>query len=279
MNLVRRRALGDVVLLGAVTAALGGVTVVTDPRYVPLAARLRGVVRAVPLGTPVEGPVVDLQRDLVTLRAFPWARRLRKHSLVRRLRLAGVRAARRDVAEIYGRACGVTPVAPPWIETGGAAREGLALIPGASVRLKRARPDLLVAIGRRWRGNVVIAGGPGDAAAVQAVADQVPGATSVVEDGFDRTVEAFGACRVAVGGDTGLLHLAIATGAQGVVVLGPTHEDDGFWPYAAARVGLDLSCRPCALHRVDHCRMGHERCLGVDVESVWREVESCTGSS
>ena len=113
MNLVRRRALGDVVLLGAVTAALGGVTIVTEPRYLPIASRLRGVVRVVPLGTPVEGPTVDLQRDLVTLRAFPWARRVRKHSVIRRLRVAGVKVARPDVVTSYARACGVTPVAPP----------------------------------------------------------------------------------------------------------------------------------------------------------------------
>jgi len=279
VNLVRRRALGDVVLLGAVTAALGGVTVVTEPRYVPIASRLRGVVRAVPLGTPVDGPTVDLQRDLVTLRAFPWARRVRKHSMIRRLRLAGVKVARPDVATSYARACGVAPVPPPWIAVGGGAREDLALIPGASVRLKRARADLLVEIGRRWSGRVMVVGGPGDAEVVRAVAERVSGATEVVEDGFDWTVETFAACRVAVGGDTGLLHLAIACGARGVVVLGPTHEDDGFWPYAAARVGVELPCRPCALHRVDRCPLGHERCLGVDVGAVWRGVESCAGSS
>lgn len=279
MNLVRRRALGDVVLLGAVTAALGGVTVVTEPRYVPIAARLRGVARAVPLGTAVDGPTIDLQRDLVTLRAFPWARRVRKHSVIRRLRMAGVKVARPPVAESYARACGVAPVAPPWIDVDGAARDDLALIPGASVRLKRARADLLIEIGRRWRGKVWVAGGPGDADLVRAVAERVPRAVELVEDGFDRTVEAFAACRVAIGGDNGLLHLAIACGARGVVVLGPTHEDDGFWPYAAACVGLDLACRPCALHRIDRCWLGHERCLGVDVEEVWREVATWAGSS
>lgn len=279
MNLVRRRALGDVVLLGAVTAALGGVTVVTEPRYTAVAERLRGVVRAVPLGTPVEGPTVDLQRDLETLRAFPWARRVRKHSVQRRLRLAGVKTTRPDVATSYARACGVAPVAPPWIDVGSSKRDVLALIPGASVRLKRARADLLVEIGRRWRGKVIVVGGPGDAVAVHAVAEGVPGADELVEHGFARTLDALGSCRVAVGGDTGLLHLAIATGARGVVVLGPTHEDDGFWPYAAARVGLELPCRPCALHRVDRCWLGHERCLGVDVETVWSEVERCAGSS
>ena len=54
VTLLRRSALGDVVLLGAVTAALGDARVVTSPRYVPLVRRLIGVREAVAwtLGSP-----------------------------------------------------------------------------------------------------------------------------------------------------------------------------------------------------------------------------------
>ena len=45
--LVRRSSLGDVVLLGAVTKALGDVTVVTAPEWAPVASRLIGVTRVV----------------------------------------------------------------------------------------------------------------------------------------------------------------------------------------------------------------------------------------
>lgn len=273
--LVRRRSLGDVVLLGSVTGALDGVTVVTEPRYVEVAARLRGVTRAAPLGMPVRGRVVDLQRDLVTLRAFPWARRIHKRSLRRRLGLG-----RPAVPELYAEACGVRPVPTPWIDTPERGdRDHLALIPGASGAPKRWRPDRFAAVGRSWDGPVVVVGGPGEEPLVDAVVRGVPGARAVVGPGFADAIGALGRCRVAVGGDTGLLHLAAACGAVPVALFGPTSTADGFFPYPHGEVvQLSLPCRPCALHRVQACRVGHHGCMDQPVTLVVAAVRrACAG--
>lgn len=270
--LVRRRALGDVVLLGAVTAAVDPpVTVMTDPRFVSLAARLRGVDQALPWDArPPPGRVIDLQRDLRTLRAYPFARKLRKHTL---RRVAGL--GRPLVTELYARACGVSALPPPWFAVDGP-REALVLIPGASCAPKRWSPASFAAVGRRWTGPVWVIGGAGERALVELVAAAIPGAGALAEDGFDRTLDVLGGARVAVGGDTGLLHLAAACGARPVALFGPTDPRDGFFPYDGAVVSLALPCRPCARHRVEACRVGHHGCMGQPIDAV---VAACASSS
>lgn len=278
--LVRRRALGDVVLLGAVTASVPGpVTVVTERRFLPIARRLRGVDRAVALGEGrPEGRVIDLQRDARTVAAFPGAHRIHKGTLGRRLRLLGLGGPARSVPERYARACGAPALPPPWLPAEGP-REGLVLIPGASAPLKRLAPAVLIAAGRAFPGPVTVLGGPGEAALVAGIAAEVPGADALVEEGFERTLALLARSAVALGGDTGLSHLAAASGARVVVGLGPTHEDDGFWPHAARVFGLTLPCRPCALHRVEACRQPRPWCRELSAVEVARAVVECAGSS
>ena len=261
-------------LLGAVASHVPRpVTVVTDAAYIGVAAALRGVDRAQPFEAPVgPGRVVDLQRDLRTLRRFPAAAKLRKHSIARRLRLIGIGRGRPAVAELYARAAGVDVAPLPWIATPERRRHQLVLVPAASTWLKAPRPELLAALGRRWSGPLTVLGGPHDGAAVATVAHSLPGATTLVERGFQRTIEVLATAAVVVGGDTGLLHLAYACGAPAVMIAGPTHADDGFLvqrdpvlgPYIVQRT---LSCRPCTLHRGQTCRVGGRPCQ--DLEVAW----------
>lgn len=273
--LVRRRALGDVVLLGAVTAALDApATVVTDPRYVELARRLVGVGHAVPWGSArPEGRVVDLQRSMQTLWAFPFAARVRKHSVARRLRVRGWGRGRPPVTALYGRAVGVVPREPPWFVLPEIERHTLALIPGASTPLKAASAETLVEVGRRWSGRTLVLGGPGEADLVAHVTSRISGAEALVEHGFARTLLRLASVGVAVGGDSGLLHLARACGASVVALAGPTHPDDGF--LVGSRLSVvqrSLSCRPCTLHRATTCRVGGRPCMELAVRAIWAAV-------
>lgn len=272
--LVRRSALGDVVLLGSITAAVPRpVTVLTDARWVDVASRLRGVDRAVPWETPdtaLEGRVVDLQGSLATRRRFPGASRIHKRSVRRRAWLWwGVGAGRPSVPTIYAEAAGVVPRAAPWIDVPRQERDALVLVPGAAWAPKRPDPAVLVACGEAWAGPIVVLGGPDDGEAVGRVADALPGAERVVEAGFDATWPWLARARVCVAGDTGLLHLAAACGAVPLALFGPTHPGDGFFPYAdGAVVQRDLVCRPCSLHRVPRCRMGDLACQQHPPETV-----------
>lgn len=285
--LLRRGALGDVVLLGAVTgSAPGPVTVCTHPRLVGLASRLRGVDQVVPWGEPDAtgaalpgGTWVDLHRSLrsrALLRHAPGpVRRLDKRSVARRARILRLGGGRPWVGALYAEAAGV-PVAPlPWIARPDVPRRGLALVPGASTPLKQPSAALLVQVGRRWDGPVVVLGGPDEVELVQRVA-RATGGRAVAESGFAATLEALAGVAVAVGGDTGLVHLARASGAPVVVLYGATHPDDGFFAYPD---GVDvvqrrLACRPCTLHSRRRCLRGDRACLDHDLEAVWQAVRA-----
>ena len=269
--LVRTGQLGDLVLLGAVTKALGRCAVATEPRWFSLVRRLDGVDtvlhwRAAPAGC------VDLQGSQRTRWALRGRtrRRIHKRSLRRRLWLrTGWSSLRRpSVPELYAEACGIAPAPLPWIRVPTRARDTLGLAPGAAHGPKRWAVDRFAAVGRAWSGPVVVFGGPGEAPLVSAVAAGISGARVVVERGFEQTLDALASVRVMVAGDTGLLHLAGATGARVVGLFGPTHPDDGFWVYPGVALGQSPSCRPCALHRVRACRVGHHACMDVSVEQV-----------
>lgn len=275
---VRRRALGDVVLLGAVTAVSPGCAVVTTARYAALARRLLGVslVTVWPEVPPGERIALDGPR-----RAARTHRRARTHALRRFARLLFRRwpAPRPSVPFLYGRAAGVLPAPPPWIAVPPAPRDALVLVPGASTPLKRWAPERFAALGRRWAGPVAVVGSASEAALVHQVAAAVPGASFVAEDGFDAMICAFGSAQVVVGGDTGLLHLAGACGAPLVALYGPTAPSDGFWVYPGQVVQQALACRPCTRHRRQRCPLGHHACLrDLSVDAVWAAVSAVSAA-
>jgi ADP-heptose:LPS heptosyltransferase len=271
--LLRRSALGDVVLLGSVTAALPRpVTVVTAPEWMPVAARLRGVDAVVPWPKDrapelPRGRRVDLQG---TLKSW-WIHadhRIDKRGVQRRMRMwFGVGGPRPPVPMLYGEACGVEPVGGPWIDVEGT-RELLAVAPGAAWATKRWRVDGFRAVVAAWDGPVVVVGGPGEEALCAAVAAGRPGVEVVCERGFDRTIDALGRAKVALAGDTGLMHLAGACGAAVVAVFGSTHPEDGFWVYDGEVVERGLACRPCTLHGRNDCPIGTFACMDIAPDVV-----------
>jgi len=284
--LVRRSSLGDVVLLGAVTATVPRpVTVVTDARYVDLARRLRGVDRALPWerrgeATTAGAQVIDLQGSLRTRRAFPGARRIHKRSLRRRAWLWwGLGSGRPPVPVLYAEAAGVEAWRPPWFDLPPAPRDTLLLVPGAAHGPKQPPIPLLAAAGRAWEGPVTILGGPGEEALAAELQGKVPGAVVRVEEGFDGTLEVMGRGAAILSGDTGLMHLGAACGCPVVALFGPTHPADGFGVHDGAVVQRDdLSCRPCALHRIDRCAMGDHRCMDLGEERVLSALRQVTGA-
>ncbi|MES2643270.1 MAG: glycosyltransferase family 9 protein [Myxococcota bacterium] len=259
---IRYSSLGDIVLAGAVTAALGNVWFLTLPRYHDLARRLDGVVGVLAPGDPlpVGARVIDLQHNLRSLRV-PAHARVERQDLRRRARVWWKAPPADPVLTRYGRAAAVTPRPPPWLPP---ARHGDALVlaPGAAHATKRW--PHWKALAAAWPGPVRAVGGPGE----QALVGPLGG---TCEAGFEHTLAAFEGAAVVCAGDTGLLHLAAAVGLPVVGLFGPTTSTDGFFSYGGHAVELDLACRPCARFGGPVCPVGDHLCLrGLDVATVLR---------
>jgi heptosyltransferase II len=270
---VRFSSFGDVVLAGAVTGALAPVRFLTLRRYVPVAASLPGVVEAIawedrkPLGKIDR--VVDLHasmrsRHIVGVETS----RVRRYDLRRRLRVALKTAPAPRVIDRYAEAAGVAVAPKPWIAIEGP-RDALLLCPGSQHATKRWPAARFAELGREWDGSVVVLGGPGESSLVEEVAAAIPNATCVADAPFPAVLEAVGRARVAVAGDTGLLHLCGAAGVPVVALFGPTTSADGFWCHEGTVLESTLPCRPCSRHGRASCPMRDHLCLrSLDVGAV-----------
>ncbi len=262
-------------LLGAVTGALAPVTFACHARYAAVAARLPGVVAVVGPGADLRGPfsrVLDLHGNLrarvAAARAVGPVSRWERAGLRRRWRVWAKGPPPPGVIARAAAAAGVEPVFPFWAR--GPAPDTTLLLPGAAWATKRWPLARWAGLAGRLRGRVCVLGGPGEEARVEAVAAAV-GGEAIVEQGFTRTFAEMRRARVAVGGDTGLLHLAAAHGVPVVGLFGPTTPEDGFWAHrpAGQLLGRPLPCRPCSRHGGPRCPVGDHACLaGLEAADV-----------
>jgi len=70
-------------------------------------------------------------------------------------------------------------------------------------------------------------------------------------------------CRLFVGNDSGLMHLAEAVGVPAVALFGPTVASFGYFPSLAGSRVLErrLACRPCSRNGAIPCPRGTGECL------------------
>lgn len=233
------------------------------------------------------GPVVDLhgglRSRLLAAMLGGAARRVSKGSLRRRLRV-GVGAGRLrargrlplpSFPQRFLDAVGAAPGedAVPRVPALPQRREiadppALALLPGARRATKRWPPAAFGALAARWfdelGGEALVFHGPGEEEVGDAVIQAAGGAARRFED-LDLWAQAteMGRCAVAVGGDSGLLHLAAAAGARPVGLFGPTGAEMGYWPWGDRGTVLvpDLPCHPCSLYGDARCPLEHHDCL------------------
>lgn len=274
--------LGDVIftapLIDALLAAGHTVDLLTRPRYGAL------------LGRPTLGLIEydkrQSDRGVAALMRLGRALRLREYALVlgahpsirSGLLARATRAPRRlgwgplgyttrvrrgpqfvDDALALARAAGITaPLRSPQIPAGALRRpRHVALIPGSRWGTKRWPHWRRLAAALAADGwSVAWVGGPGEEALARG-----PGARHF-ERALPSAAEALASCAVAVGGDSGLAHLARAVGTPVVMLFGPTSAERH--PPDAGRLDLSvarLPCRPCSPHGPKTCPLGHHRCM------------------
>jgi heptosyltransferase-2 len=142
-----------------------------------------------------------------------------------------------------------------------------AAIVGSEWATKRLPPERWAEIGDALleRGVIpVLLGSPKEkalAGAVKAASKRPGDYRDFVGNSIDESLALLAACRVALGGDTGLLHAARALGVPAVALFGPTDPGAHHWEPASAVVKLALDCQPCHPHGPAVCPLGHHRCL------------------
>jgi heptosyltransferase-2 len=150
----------------------------------------------------------------------------------------------------------------------GGTRPLVSVVPGAAHFTKRWPVEHWIALTHDLvtRGyDVLVLGGRDYVDACAAIAEAGSGhaASSAGLLGLQETARLLECSRVAVAGDTGLMHLATAVGTPVVALYGPTVRQFGFTPYRAraALLERDLPCRPCSAQGGPACPLGHHRCL------------------
>jgi heptosyltransferase-2 len=139
----------------------------------------------------------------------------------------------------------------------------VALAPGAVGPSKRWTTSGYSALARRLKDDgaaVWVLGGPGE----KSVATKIAAESSALDlTGTDLrdAIIALAAASLAVSNDSGLLHVAAATGTPSIGIFGPTSP--WHWaplnPLAAViETTAELPCRPC--HK-PVCRLAHHRCM------------------
>lgn len=279
------------------------VTVATKAAFAPLVARFHGVERVEPLAGSGLGPLNELagrlRRDRWH-RVVDAHNVLRSHALLALLgRRADARLAKDTTARLRLLAGGPDSATlartmvdrfdrcllpggaftgdrrpPLWSSAG--ARDGdapapLGLAPGARWATKRwpehhwvALIEGLAAAGER---DLRIFLGPDERAwfAGSRLQGAAAAARAVVIEGLSllEVADAVGACRRLVTNDSGLLHLAEATGTPVLAFFGPTVRQFGYFPRLEASRVLEheISCRPCSRNGRRPCHRGDLACL------------------
>ena len=156
-----------------------------------------------------------------------------------------------------------------WLTEAGMDGKRLAILaPGAAHFTKRWPAEEWVALARRLTADrfaVALVGGDADRPLCEVIASQtgVRAAVAAGRFGLQDTGALLRRAQVAVSGDTGVMHMATASGTPVVALMGPTVHQFGFFPYQARSIVLErpLDCRPCTAHGGPVCPLGHHHCL------------------
>ncbi|MEC7987164.1 MAG: glycosyltransferase family 9 protein [Myxococcota bacterium] len=280
---IRFSSLGDIVLCAAITQHLAPVTFVTKERYRELAASLPGVESVCcppndPLPSNIER-IVDLHNNLRSWRYTFALRvpctRVQRYDIKRRMRVAfKVGKPPPKVIERYAQAAN-GPISPkPWLSPP-QRRNNLVVCPTTQHFTKAWDPERYAQIIQRWNGSTVLLGSASERTLLMDIARISQKSCHIVaENGFVQTLDILQDARLALGGDTGLMHLCGAMDIPLVMLFGPTTSEDGFWCHRGIALEVERYCRPCSRFGSVACPIGDHACMClIDVDQVWAAVQ------
>jgi heptosyltransferase-2 len=249
----------------------------------------------------------DLHQNFRTRRivgAVRGARRVRspKHALRRRLMVFAKWMRPQPLPPLldtYRALAGVPPTTParPWLRD--ALSEGERARAAARLGADVERTAFL-GVGARWETKrwpterfVALGGlllreaglsprylvGPGETRVEEELRARLPADRhiEIVQAPFREAAAMASFARVIVSNDSAAMHLGPALGVPAIGIFGSTVPAFGFAPSGPRDrvVEIALGCRPCGVHGLDRCPLGHHRCMReIEPEAVMAAVLS-----
>ncbi len=164
-------------------------------------------------------------------------------------------------------------------------RPFVVLFPGGSSDIKQWQTAAFNAVAARCRLRgyaVVIVGGGSDVASAESIAASGVSVNLAGRMTLSQTAAVLNRAVALVGGDSGVLHLAVAVGCPTVALFGPGSTLK--WAPRGSQhrvVSLGLKCSPCTLFgHIPPCPHGGRCVKDIPVEMVWKQLEElldCAG--
>jgi len=279
---IRLSSLGDIVLAGAVTKSLTEVTFITKERYRSVAQRLIGVERVLTPDDPLPSTarcIIDLQGNYQSkmisssikgpqnvIRKHRW-RQWQQIVIKRKITIP-------RVIDNYAKTAGCSVATKPWIPRK-ILGPGLILCPGSQHRTKCWPSQYYAALAERWPHTVYALGSKKEAPLLNKIAGSCQKPITVIgEDGFERSFDAIDKSCIAVGNDSGLMHLCAASNIPVLMLFGPTTSAGGFWCHDGFALENPLFCRPCSRFGGSVCPIGDHACMTLlEPTEVWEKLE------
>jgi heptosyltransferase II len=149
------------------------------------------------------------------------------------------------------------------------------LVVGSEWAPKRWPPEHFAALADRLAAEglrPVLLGAPDERPLAEGVLRSLRAARplDLVGNGIVESLGVIARLRAAVGGDTGLLHVARALGTPALLLFGPTDPGAHTLEPHAQALRLGLPCQPCHAHGQRACPLQHHDCLRkLEVDRVW----------
>ncbi|MEL6178866.1 MAG: glycosyltransferase family 9 protein [Myxococcota bacterium] len=160
----------------------------------------------------------------------------------------------------------------------------VALCVGSARATKRPPVELLSVVAERllaMGATVVLMGSSAERPLAAAIAQRAQGpCLDVTGQSLIDAAQTLAACTLAVGGDSGLLHMGQAVGTDVLAIHGPTPTRP-FERRLTARQGRRIAfvrgvpCRPCSHNGPLRCPLGHGDCMRLrphDIERLWNLI-------
>lgn len=144
----------------------------------------------------------------------------------------------------------------------------IGFVPGSKHFTKRWPEEYFIQLGKllnKYGYKILLFGGTDDKETCSRIEESIPKVKNLCSDNnLNQTAVDMSLCRLIIGNDSGLMHLASVNFLPLIVLFGSSVEQFGFAPYKREAVIVQnesLRCRPCSHFGKNECPKKHFKCM------------------